>query len=102
MDDASAVAVNRMRDDLAPTYLLPAMPDALPELVADKAELADLCAALGVSHPSTLVPGQPRPGRRRRLASGAARGGEVEPPLAGADRDRPAQHGPAALGVPGP
>ncbi|MBO4259474.1 ATP-grasp domain-containing protein [Streptomyces griseorubiginosus] len=59
MDDASAVAVNRMRDGLTPAYLLPAMPDALPELLADKSELADLCAALDVPHPSTLVPDSP-------------------------------------------
>jgi predicted ATP-grasp superfamily ATP-dependent carboligase len=59
MDDASAVAVSRLRDELAPSYLLPAMPAALPELVADKAELADLCAALEVPHPSTLVPDSP-------------------------------------------
>jgi predicted ATP-grasp superfamily ATP-dependent carboligase len=56
MDDASAVAVGRMRAELAPVYLLPAMPGALPERVADKAELAGLCGSLGVAHPETLVP----------------------------------------------
>jgi hypothetical protein len=32
------------------------MPATLPELVADKAELADLCAAPDVPHPSTRLP----------------------------------------------
>ncbi|MFD8199618.1 ATP-grasp domain-containing protein [Streptomyces sp. NPDC059701] len=56
MDDASAIAVARMRDALAPSYLLPAMPGTLAERVADKAELAGVCAAAGVPHPVTLVP----------------------------------------------
>ncbi|MER7719038.1 ATP-grasp domain-containing protein [Streptomyces flaveolus] len=56
MDDASAIAVARMRDALAPSYLLPAMPDALAERVADKGELAAVCAAADVPHPVTLVP----------------------------------------------
>ncbi|MFF8590623.1 ATP-grasp domain-containing protein [Streptomyces sp. NPDC015220] len=56
MDDASAVAAGRMRDDLAPAYLLPAVPSTLAERVADKAELAAVCASAGVPHPVTLVP----------------------------------------------
>jgi predicted ATP-grasp superfamily ATP-dependent carboligase len=56
MDDASAIAVARMRDALAPSYLLPAMPGALAERVADKGELAAVCAAADVPHPVTLVP----------------------------------------------
>ncbi|MDN0196932.1 ATP-grasp domain-containing protein [Streptomyces sp. S.PNR 29] len=56
LDDASAIAVGRMRDDLAPSYLLPEMPGALAERVADKAELAAVCASAGVPHPETLVP----------------------------------------------
>ncbi|MFD5570841.1 carboxylate--amine ligase [Streptomyces cadmiisoli] len=59
LDDASAVAVARARDELAPSYLLPAMPHALPERVADKGELASLCAAADVPHPVTLVPDSP-------------------------------------------
>ena len=55
MDDASAVAVGRLREELASSYLLPAS-DALPEHVADKSELAAVCAAVGVPHPVTLVP----------------------------------------------
>ncbi|KIE28077.1 hypothetical protein LK08_05255 [Streptomyces sp. MUSC 125] len=56
MDDASAVTVSRLRAVLAPAYLLPQQPEALPERVADKAELARICAAAGVPHPVTLVP----------------------------------------------
>ncbi|MGW5461826.1 carboxylate--amine ligase [Streptomyces sp. NPDC003996] len=56
MDDASAIAAARLREELAPAYLLPRQPGALPELVADKAELAEVCAAVGVPHPVTLVP----------------------------------------------
>ncbi|WP_225635123.1 carboxylate--amine ligase [Streptomyces solaniscabiei] len=56
MDDASAIAVARVRDALTPSYLLPAMPGALAERVADKGELAAVCAAAGVPHPVTLVP----------------------------------------------
>ncbi len=59
MDDASAIAVGRMRDELAPSYLLPAMPGTLAERVADKAELAAVCAATDVPHPETLVPDSP-------------------------------------------
>ncbi|MEU8933042.1 ATP-grasp domain-containing protein [Streptomyces sp. NPDC048409] len=56
MDDASAVAVGRFREELAPAYLLPRQPARLPERVADKAELAEVCAAAGIPHPRTLVP----------------------------------------------
>ncbi|MEU1849940.1 ATP-grasp domain-containing protein [Streptomyces sp. NPDC019990] len=59
MDDASAIAVSRMRGELASSYLLPAMPDALAERVADKAELAAVCASADVPHPTTLVPDSP-------------------------------------------
>ncbi|MER5430616.1 ATP-grasp domain-containing protein [Streptomyces sp. NPDC002588] len=56
MDDASAIAVSRLREELAPAYLLPGQPGALPEQVADKAELARVCTAAGVPHPETFVP----------------------------------------------
>ncbi|WP_371580179.1 ATP-grasp domain-containing protein [Streptomyces sp. NBC_01314] len=59
MDDASAVAVGRMREELAPSFLLPAGPCALPERVADKAGLASVCASLDIAHPVTLVPESP-------------------------------------------
>ncbi|MEU0002850.1 ATP-grasp domain-containing protein [Streptomyces sp. NPDC006314] len=59
LDDASAIAVGRMRDDLAPSYLLPPMPCTLAERVADKEELAAVCASADVPHPVTLVPDSP-------------------------------------------
>lgn len=59
MDDASAVAVDRMRDALAPRFLLPLSPAGLTERVADKAELATVCEAAGIPHPPTLVPDTP-------------------------------------------
>ncbi|MEU6179723.1 carboxylate--amine ligase [Streptomyces coeruleorubidus] len=59
LDDASAIAVGRMRDELAPSYLLPSMPGSLAERVADKAELAAVCASTDVPHPTTLVPDSP-------------------------------------------
>jgi hypothetical protein len=59
MDDASAVAVGRLSDELAPSYLLPQQPGALPERVADKAELAAVCAGADIPHPVTLIPESP-------------------------------------------
>lgn len=59
MDDASAVAVGRMREELAPGYLLPQQPGPLAERVADKAELAAVCESLAIPHPVTLVPDSP-------------------------------------------
>ncbi|MEU1519771.1 ATP-grasp domain-containing protein [Streptomyces sp. NPDC005811] len=56
MDDAGAVAVARLREELASACLLPQQPGALPEQVADKAELAALCATADVPHPETAVP----------------------------------------------
>ncbi|GAB7108509.1 hypothetical protein JCM4814A_68230 [Streptomyces phaeofaciens JCM 4814] len=56
MDDAGALAVSGLREELTPAYLLPEQPAAVPEQVADKAELAGLCAAAGVPHPVTVVP----------------------------------------------
>ncbi|GAA2568162.1 MULTISPECIES: carboxylate--amine ligase [Streptomyces] len=56
MDDACAIAVGRARAELAPAFLLPDQPGALAERVADKAELAAVCASLDVPHPETLVP----------------------------------------------
>ncbi|MFJ3618352.1 ATP-grasp domain-containing protein [Streptomyces iakyrus] len=59
MDDASAITVGRAREELAPSYLLPQMPGTLAERVADKAELAAVCASADVPHPVTLVPDSP-------------------------------------------
>lgn len=60
LDDATAIAAGRLRDDLSPSYLLPAMPATLSERVADKAELAAVCASADVPHPLTLAPDSPR------------------------------------------
>ena len=57
MDDAGALAVARLRDRLADRFLLPRLPEGLAERAADKAELAGLCAATGIPHPETVVPG---------------------------------------------
>ncbi|MCT7350904.1 ATP-grasp domain-containing protein [Streptomyces sp. 15-116A] len=59
MDDACAIAVHRLRETLTPSYLLPELPEALAERVADKAELAAVCASAGLPHPRTLVPDSP-------------------------------------------
>ncbi|MGV9989886.1 carboxylate--amine ligase [Streptomyces sp. NPDC003374] len=59
MDDACAIAAARGREALAPSYLLPRLPGTLAERVADKAELAAVCASAGVAHPVTLVPDSP-------------------------------------------
>lgn len=56
LDDASAVAVSRALAELAPAFLLPQQPGALAERVADKSELAAVCAALDMPHPLTLIP----------------------------------------------
>ncbi|MEU5598214.1 ATP-grasp domain-containing protein [Streptomyces sp. NPDC020298] len=59
MDDATAIATARMREKLAPSYLLPPLPGELAERVADKAELAAVCASADIPHPVTLVPDSP-------------------------------------------
>ncbi|MGW0705277.1 carboxylate--amine ligase [Streptomyces sp. NPDC002643] len=56
LDDASAVAADRLREALRYGYLLPPGPTALAERVADKAELAALCRRLDIPHPATALP----------------------------------------------
>ncbi|MET9902717.1 ATP-grasp domain-containing protein [Streptomyces sp. NPDC006446] len=68
MDDASALAVSRLGEELTAGYLLPKQPGALAERVADKAELAAVCESVGVPHPVTLIPDSPA------QAAAAARG----------------------------
>ncbi|MYS30967.1 ATP-grasp domain-containing protein, partial [Streptomyces sp. SID7804] len=60
MDDATAIAAGRLRAELTPSYLLPDVPAGLPERVADKAELAAVCASAGLPHPTTLIPDSPQ------------------------------------------
>lgn len=59
MDDASALAVSRLGEELATGYLLPRQSGTLAERVADKAELATVCESLGIPHPVTLIPQSP-------------------------------------------
>ncbi|MGK5530715.1 ATP-grasp domain-containing protein [Streptomyces sp. URMC 129] len=56
MDDVGAITAARLAGRLRGRFLLPALPDGLAERVADKAELAALCARFGVPHPPTLAP----------------------------------------------
>ena len=56
LDDVSAIAVGRLQQRLAGRYLLPEQPSGLPERVADKAELVEICGALDIPHPRTVIP----------------------------------------------
>ncbi|TXS57860.1 ATP-grasp domain-containing protein [Streptomyces sp. t39] len=56
MDDLGAIRVAEHADALAGRYLLPAQPPGLPGRLADKAELAKVCAEAGIPHPDTFVP----------------------------------------------
>lgn len=60
MDDLGAVLVAGQAHRLAGRFLLPPQPADLPGTLADKAELAELCAAHGIPHPETAVPGDAR------------------------------------------
>ncbi|MGP3686672.1 carboxylate--amine ligase [Streptomyces sp. IBSNAI002] len=56
MDDLSAITVSRIGPMLTDRFRIPHQPDNLPARVADKAELARLCARWDVPHPETVVP----------------------------------------------
>ncbi|MFD7260285.1 ATP-grasp domain-containing protein [Streptomyces sp. NPDC059874] len=56
MDDLSAIAVARVAPMLGGRFRIPHQPDNLPARVADKAELARLCARWDIPHPETAVP----------------------------------------------
>lgn len=56
MDDHGALAVARLAPRLVDDYLLARLDPALVERVADKAELATLCAVHGIAHPVTRQP----------------------------------------------
>lgn len=56
MDDLSAITVSRVAPMLTDRFRIPHQPDNLPARVADKAELARLCARWDVPHPETVVP----------------------------------------------
>ncbi|MEU5436008.1 ATP-grasp domain-containing protein [Streptomyces sp. NPDC020719] len=57
MDDLGALAVARLRERIGGRFLLPEQRADIVESVADKAELARLCAAYGIAHPTTVIPG---------------------------------------------
>ncbi|MET9529832.1 ATP-grasp domain-containing protein [Streptomyces sp. NPDC006649] len=57
MDDISAIHTAALAPRLAGRYLLPEQPPGLPGRLADKAELAALCAEVGIPHPATVIPG---------------------------------------------
>ncbi|MEU9146923.1 ATP-grasp domain-containing protein [Streptomyces sp. NPDC048349] len=56
MDDLSAITVSRVAPMLTDRFRIPHQPANLPARVADKAELARLCARWDVPHPETVVP----------------------------------------------
>ncbi|MCB5166366.1 ATP-grasp domain-containing protein [Streptomyces bambusae] len=56
MDDLSALTVARLAPELTGRYLCPAQDPEVPARVADKAELAELCARWDIGHPETVVP----------------------------------------------
>ncbi|WP_306332862.1 ATP-grasp domain-containing protein [Streptomyces sp. KL118A] len=56
LDDASALAVSALYEELTDCFLLPRTPGNVAERVADKATLAQVCAQAGVAHPTTLTP----------------------------------------------
>ncbi|OON75367.1 carboxylate--amine ligase [Streptomyces tsukubensis] len=57
MDDLGAVAAQRLPAPLAARFLQPDQPAGLCARVADKAELARVCAEAGIPHPPTELPG---------------------------------------------
>ncbi|MFH8608808.1 ATP-grasp domain-containing protein [Streptomyces sp. NPDC018029] len=56
LDDAGALAVGTLYDQLTDRFLVPRVPGDVAERVADKAALARVCAQAGVAHPTTLAP----------------------------------------------
>jgi predicted ATP-grasp superfamily ATP-dependent carboligase len=56
LDDRGAIAVAALAERLRGRFLLPDTAPDLPAQVADKAELAGLCSAAGISHPVTVAP----------------------------------------------
>jgi predicted ATP-grasp superfamily ATP-dependent carboligase len=56
LDDRGAIAVSALSERLRGRFLLPDSAPGLPARVADKAELAGICAAAGISHPVTVSP----------------------------------------------
>ena len=98
MDDAGAIAVSRLREELAPVYLLPHQPRHAARTGRRQGRTGRDCARRAdVPHPVTAHPRQRGAGRRRRLAARPAGHREVEQALAAAGGRGAAQHGRGAL-----
>ncbi|MEW1544921.1 carboxylate--amine ligase [Streptomyces tsukubensis] len=67
MDDLGAILTAAHAPRLGGRYLLPGQAPGLPDTLADKSLLAELCGRAGVPHPETVVPGS------AAEAAGAAR-----------------------------
>ncbi|MGW4029951.1 carboxylate--amine ligase [Streptomyces sp. NPDC004838] len=59
VDDLSAIRVAAHASRLTDRFLFPEQPAGLPARLADKAELAGLCADAGIAYPETVVPDSP-------------------------------------------
>jgi predicted ATP-grasp superfamily ATP-dependent carboligase len=59
MDDAGAILTAEHRKSLGDAFLLPEQAADLPRRLCDKAGLAEVCAAAGVSHPTVVIVGGP-------------------------------------------
>ncbi|MGW1974897.1 carboxylate--amine ligase [Streptomyces sp. NPDC001889] len=59
MDDLGAIHTAAQAARLTDRFHLPDQPPGLPRRLADKAELAGLCAEAGIAHPTTVVPEGP-------------------------------------------
>ncbi|MFI1398404.1 ATP-grasp domain-containing protein [Streptomyces sp. NPDC020681] len=59
MDDLGAILTAALAPSFADRFLVPKQPADLPRRLADKAELAGLCAQAGIAHPLTVVPDSP-------------------------------------------
>ncbi|MET8678646.1 ATP-grasp domain-containing protein [Streptomyces sp. NPDC004647] len=57
MDDVSAIAAGELAGRLSGAFLMPHQQPDLPQEVADKAQLAEVCRSAGVPHPLTVIPG---------------------------------------------
>ncbi|MGP3973912.1 carboxylate--amine ligase [Streptomyces sp. 8N114] len=70
LDDHGAIAAARLAPRLGGRYLLPAVEPGLPARLADKAELAAVCAHAGIAHPTTVLPGSAHEAGRAAAALG--------------------------------
>ncbi|QDY78749.1 ATP-grasp domain-containing protein [Streptomyces qinzhouensis] len=73
MDDLGAILAAAHAPRLGGRYLLPAQAPGLPDVLADKSALAEVCERAGIPHPPTVVPGS--------AAAAAAAAGTLGLPL---------------------